>query len=69
MRLVLRAIERARSRNRAAVRSAFFHLPEMRGALGDYRIYANGDTSLNALDGYVVNAAGQLVFKQRIPAG
>lgn len=69
MRLVLRAIERARSGSRAAVRSAFFALPEMHGALGDYRIYADGDTSLDALDGYVVNAAGQLVFKRRIPAG
>ena len=69
MRLVLRAIGRARSRNRAAVRSAFFHLPEMHGALGDYRIYADGDTSLDVLDGYGVNAAGALVFRQRIPAG
>ena len=69
MRMVLSAIERARSRSRAAVRSAFFHLPEMRRALGDYRIYADGDTSLDLLDGYTVDAAGQLVFRERIPAG
>ena len=69
MRMVLRAIGRARSGSRAAVRSAFFHLPEMRGALGDYRIYRDGDTSLDALDGYTVNATGQLVFRERIPAG
>jgi len=69
MRMVLAAIERAHSRSRAAVRAAFFHLPEMRRALGDYRIYADGDTSLDLLDGYTVNSAGQLVFRERIPAG
>ena len=69
MRMVLAAIERAHSRSRAAIRSAFFHLPEMRGALGDYRIYRDGDSSLDTLDGYTVNAAGQLVFREPIPAG
>ncbi len=69
MRIVLRAIEHARNGSRAAVRSAFFALGEIRGALGGYRIWRNGDTSLEALDGYRVNAAGRLVFGQRIPVG
>ncbi len=69
MRMVLSAIERAHSRSRAAVRSAFFHLPETRRALGDYRIYADGDTSLDLLDGYGVNAAGALVFRRAHPRG
>jgi len=69
MRLVLRAIETAANSSRAAVRRAFFALPGVRGALGNYRISANGDTSLAALDGYRVNGAGQLVSPRRIPAG
>ena len=69
MRIVLRAIEHARNGSRGAVRAAFFGLGEIHGALGDYRISAGGDTSLDVLDGYRVNAAGQLVFEQRIPAG
>jgi branched-chain amino acid transport system substrate-binding protein len=67
---VLRSIRRAgrQAANRAgsALVIAFFGLGKIRGVIGDYRINASGDTSLNSFDGYRVSAAGTLVLARRI---
>jgi len=65
---VLQAIRRAgrQAANRSALVIAFFHLGEIHGVIGDYRINANGDTSLDSFDGYRVSAAGALVLVRRI---
>ena len=67
---VLRSIRRAgrQAANRAgsALVIAFFGLGEIHGVIGDYRINANGDTSLDSFDGYRVSAAGALVLARRI---
>lgn len=67
---VLRSIRRAGSqaanRSASALVIAFFGLGEIHGVIGDYRINANGDTSLDSFDGYRVSAAGALVLARRI---
>ena len=65
-----RAIERAHSRSRAAVRfGASSTSPRCTGRSATTGSTATATRSLDALDGYPVSAAGQLVFRQRIPAG
>jgi len=68
MRIVLAAIHRAgrQAPKRTALSSAFFHLGQIRGVLGDYRISATGDTSLDRFDGYRVGAGGALVLVREI---
>ena len=67
---VLRSIRlagrQAANRSASALVIAFFHLGEIHGVIGDYRINANGDTSLDSFDGYRVSAAGTLVLARRI---
>ena len=64
---VLRTITRAGPQATRAQRvTAFFHLGEIQGVIGDYRINANGDTSLDSFDGYRVSATGALVLARRI---
>ena len=65
---VLAAIARAgnQAAKRTALVSAFFHLGEIHGAIGDYTISPSGDTSLKAFDGYRVGAGGALVLVRRL---
>jgi branched-chain amino acid transport system substrate-binding protein len=64
---VLRTIKRAGPQAARSARvTAFFHLGEIHGVIGDYRINANGDTSLDSFDGYRVSATGALVLARRI---
>jgi hypothetical protein len=64
---VLRTINRAGPQAARSARvTAFFHLGEIHGVIGDYRINANGDTSLDSFDGYRVSATGALVLARRI---
>jgi branched-chain amino acid transport system substrate-binding protein len=64
---VLRTIKRAGPQATRAERvTAFFHLGEIQGVIGDYRINANGDTSLDSFDGYRASATGALVLAHRI---
>jgi len=55
--------------NPASLRYHLFHLGQIHGALGDYTIYPDGNTSLNAFDGYQVTPQGQLAFVHSIPVG
>jgi branched-chain amino acid transport system substrate-binding protein len=71
MRDILLAIAKAgrQAANRPTLLSDFFALGRagFDGALGDYRINANGDTSLTSIDGYRVTAAGGLVLARAFP--
>jgi branched-chain amino acid transport system substrate-binding protein len=66
LRSIRRAGRQAANRSGSALVIAFFHLGEIHGVIGDYRINANGDTSLDSFDGYRVSGAGTLVLAQRI---
>ena len=69
MRTCCAAIARAGPPGRRTARRcgiAFFALGEIHGVIGDYRINANGDTSLDRFDGYRVGAGGALVLVRRI---
>jgi branched-chain amino acid transport system substrate-binding protein len=65
---VLLAIAKAgrEAANRPDLLAAFFKLGEIHGTLGDYRINADGDTSLTRFDGYRVGPGGALVFAASI---
>jgi len=68
MRIVLAAIHKAgrQAPKRSALRDAFFSLGTIHGVIGDYRIAANGDTSLDRFDGYRVGAGGALVLVRAV---
>ena len=68
MKDVLRAIAKAgrKAADRPSLASAFFHLGEIHGVIGDYTIDPHGDTSLASFDGYRVSAVGGLVLVRRI---
>ena len=71
---VLRAIKDAgrRGADPASVLYHFFHLPQIDGAIGSYRIFPDGNTSLKLIDGYRVTAAGQLTLRggvAEVPVG
>jgi branched-chain amino acid transport system substrate-binding protein len=61
---VLTAIRDAgrRGGDPASVLYHFFHLPQINGTIGSYRIFPDGNTSLKLLDGYRVSAAGGLTL-------
>jgi branched-chain amino acid transport system substrate-binding protein len=61
---VLSAIRDAgrRGAQPASVLYHFFHLPQINGAIGSYRIFPDGNTSLKRFDGYRVTAAGELTL-------
>jgi branched-chain amino acid transport system substrate-binding protein len=61
---ILLAIAKAgrEAANRPDLLAAFFKLGEIHGALGDYRINADGDTSLARFDGYRVAPGGALML-------
>jgi branched-chain amino acid transport system substrate-binding protein len=61
---VLRAIKDAgrRGAQPASVLYHFFHLPQINGTIGGYRIFSDGNISLKLLDGYRVSAGGQLTL-------
>jgi branched-chain amino acid transport system substrate-binding protein len=65
---ILAAIKKAKryAAKRSALLSAFFHLGEIKGTIGDYEINADGDTSLARFDGYRVTPAGRLVLVRAI---
>jgi branched-chain amino acid transport system substrate-binding protein len=68
MRLVLAAIQRA-GRQAPVHRSllaSFFSMGLIRGVIGDYRIDAHGDTTLDRFDVYRVGAGGALVAGRAI---
>jgi branched-chain amino acid transport system substrate-binding protein len=71
MRDILLAIAKAgpKAANRPSLLAAFFALGRagFTGALGDYRINADGDSSLTAFDGYRVSRSGALVLAHAIP--
>jgi branched-chain amino acid transport system substrate-binding protein len=66
LRSIRRAGRQAANRSGSALVIAFFGLGEIHGVIGDYRINANGDSSLDSFDGYRVSAAGALVLARRI---
>jgi branched-chain amino acid transport system substrate-binding protein len=61
---ILLAIAKAgrEAADRPDLLTAFFKLGEIHGTLGDYRIDADGDTSLTRFDGYRVAPGGGLVL-------
>ncbi len=71
MRDILLAIAKAgpKAANRPSLLGAFFALGRagFSGALGDYTIDANGDSSLTTFDGYRVSRSGALVLAREIP--
>ena len=71
MRDILLAIAKAgpKAANRPSLLAAFFALGRsgFTGALGDYTIDADGDSSLATFDGYRVSRSGALVLARAIP--
>ena len=68
MRIVLETIGRSgqQAADRKTFASVFFSLGEQHGVLGNYRIDAAGDTTLDHFDGYRVGAGGVLTLARAI---